>query len=105
MTEQETRMIRIIEHCVLNAEFCDKCENEPEGYDGCRKLHEDFFKMAKDACAQRDALRADLNLVCSGKFVDVCCICGHYTPQNPNSKCELKGMTCRWVWRGEHNGT
>ena len=26
MTEQETRMIRIMEHCVLNAEFCDKCE-------------------------------------------------------------------------------
>ena len=104
MTEHESKMIRIMEHCVLNAEFCDTCENRNNDYAGCRKTHEQFIDMVKNAIAKRDALLADLNLVCGGKFVDVCCICGHYTPENPNDKCELKGLDCRWTWRGVQKG-
>lgn len=100
MTEHETNMINIMEHCVLNADFCDSCGNNSEDYKGCRKTHEHFFDMVKEAFAQRDALLADMNLACGGKFVDVCCICGHYTPQHPGGKCELRGFDCRWVWRG-----
>lgn len=100
MTEQEIRIMNVMEHCVLEAEFCDTCENGNAEYEVCRKVHEDFFKIVKDAIAQRDALLADLNTVCGGKFVDVCRVCGHYTPDHPNEKCELKGMACHWEWRG-----
>ena len=100
MTEQEKRIVSIMEHCVLNADFCDTCENNSEDYQGCRRTHEDFFVMIKNALEQRDALLADLIKVCAGKFVDICCICGHYTPEHPKDKCELKGMACCWVWRG-----
>lgn len=99
MTEQEARVINIMEHCVLHADFCDTCENGNSDYPGCRKTHEEFFAMVKDTFAKNDALLADLNLVCGGKFVDVCCICGHYTPEHPNDKCELKGLACYWEWR------
>ena len=104
MTEQEKRIVGIMEHCVLNAEFCDQCNNNAEDYPGCRKTHEEFFKIIKDAFAQRDALLTDLSLACGGKFVDVCCICGHYTPDNPGERCELKGLDCRWEWRGTRHG-
>lgn len=100
MTEHETSMINIMEHCVLNAGFCDERSNNSEDYKGCRKTHEHFFDMIKDAFAQRDALLADLYLACGGKFVDICCICGHYTPEHPGERCELKGLDCRWTWRG-----
>lgn len=104
MTEQETRAMEIMERCVLDAEFCDKCELGKAEFEVCAKAHKDFFAAAKDAFAQRDALLSDLNLACGGKFVDVCCICGHYTPDHPGEKCELKGLACRWEWRGPQNG-
>ena len=63
-----------------------------------------FFDMVKEAFAQRDALLTDLKLACGGKFVDVCCICDHYTPENPGEKCELLGWACSWEWRGVTNG-
>ena len=100
MTEQETRAMRIVGKCMLEDGFCDKCEIGEAGFEVCEKLRVDFFRMAKDAIAQRDALLADLNTVCGGKFVDVCRVCGHYTPDHPNEKCELKGMACHWEWRG-----
>ena len=105
MTEQEKRAVSIMEHCVLNADFCDGCGNNSEDYKGCRKTHEHFFDMVKDAFAQRDAMFADLNHVCSGKFVDICCICGHYQPDREGElKCELNGLICSWVWRGIREG-
>lgn len=101
MIENEKRIIGIMEHCVLNADFCDDCENNKEDYVGCRKTHEDFFVTIKDALAQRNALLADLHAVCAGKFVDICCICGHYQPDKEGElKCELNGLICSWVWRG-----
>ena len=105
MNEQEARTMRIMEHCVLNAEFCDGCENRDSNYDGCCETHELFFKMAKDAFAMRDALLTDLNLACGGKFVDICCVCGHYRPDREGElKCELNGLICSWVWRGIREG-
>lgn len=104
MTEQETRAMRIVGKCMAEAGFCDKCEISEAGLDVCEKLRVDFFRMVKEAFAQRDALLTDLNLACGGKFVDVCCICGHYTPENPGEKCELKGLDCRWEWRGLQHG-
>ena len=104
MTEQETRAMRIMEKCVSDAEFCDECELGEAEYEVCAKAHKDFFATVKETIAQRDALLTDLNLACGGKFVDVCCICGHYTPENPGEKCELKGLDCRWEWRGLQHG-
>lgn len=50
---------------------------------------------------QRDAAIADLHAVCAGKFVDICCICGHHRPDKEGElKCELNGLICSWVWRG-----
>jgi hypothetical protein len=89
---------------MAEADFCDKCEIGEAEAEVCEKLRVDFFRMIKDAFAQRDALLTDLNLACGGKFVDVCCICGHYTPENPGEKCELKGLDCRWEWRGLQHG-
>ena len=100
MTEREEYLFNVMKHCVLEEDFCDNCVSTSPDYDGCKQTHSDFFKMIKDAFAQRDALLADLNLACGGKFVDVCCICGHYTPEHPGERCELKGLDCRWVWRG-----
>lgn len=104
MTEQETRAMRIMEKCVSDAEFCDECELGEAEYEICVKMHKDFFVAVKETIAQRDALLTDLNLACGGKFVDVCCICGHYTLENPGEKCELKGLDCRWEWRGLQHG-
>ena len=101
MTEQEKRIVSIMEHCVLNADFCDTCENNSEDYQGCRRTHEMFFEMIKNGLAERNALLADLHAVCAGKFVDICCICGHYRPERQGEqKCELNGLICSWVWRG-----
>lgn len=101
MTEQETRTVSIMEHCVLNADFCDTCENNSEDYQGCRRTHEMFFEMIKNGLTERDALLADLHAVCAGKFVDICSICGHYRPERQGEqKCELNGLICSWVWRG-----
>lgn len=100
MTENEARTIRVMEHCILNEEFCDNCENRAQDYSGCRKTNEGFIEMTKGAISMRDALLADLHAVCAGKFVDICCICGHYQPQHPTDKCELRGLVCKWAWRG-----
>lgn len=104
MTEQEIRAMRIVGKCMAEVGFCDKCEIGEAEAEVCEKLRVDFFHMIKDAFALRDALLTDLNLACGGKFVDVCCICGHYTPENPGEKCELKGLDCRWEWRGLQHG-
>ena len=102
MTEQKT--LDIVERCITAELFCDKCEFGDGPQDDCIKLREQAIAIVKDAFTQRDALLVDLNLACGGKFVDVCCICGHYTPENPGEKCELKGLDCRWEWRGLQHG-
>lgn len=104
MSEREAYLISVMEHCVLHGEFCDTCMNVKNDYAGCRKDHEEFFEMVKTAIAQRDALRYDLNIVCGGKYVDVCAVCDHYRPQHGSEKCELKGLDCKWAWRGEKHG-
>lgn len=47
MTENEARTIRVMEHCILNEEFCDNCENGAQDYSGCRKTHEGFIEMTR----------------------------------------------------------
>ena len=100
MTDQEKHSIKLTEQCFLHFEFCADCELCGEDYETCQKSHREFFEMVKASIAERDALRADIDAVCAGKFVDICCICGRYTPDHPSEKCELKGLTCKWVWRG-----
>ena len=104
MSEREAELLVMMEHCILNDGFCDTCINKRKDSGVCRKEHEEFFQMVKNSIAKRERLQADMNIVCGGKFVDVCCICGHYSPEHPGEKCELKGLDCRWVWRGEHHG-
>ena len=102
MTEQ--KILDIVERCNAAELFCNECEYGVRQHVDCIELREKAFAIAKKAIAERDALLADLNLACGGKFVDVCCICGHYTPDHPGEKCELKGLACRWEWRGPQNG-
>lgn len=104
MTEQEQRIFRITRQCLLEGDFCDQCELGGSDYEECRKTHEALFAIAHEAIEQRSALLADLNMVCGGKFMDICCVCGHYTPEHPSDKCELKGLDCRWIWRGVQKG-
>lgn len=104
MTERESMIVSNMYHCVINGGLCNNCPNYAAGDDVCYNIHKDFYEMAQNTIAQRDALLADLNLACGGKFVDTCCICGHYTPEHPGEKCELKGLDCRWEWRGVQHG-
>ena len=102
MTEQE--ILDVVERCNTGELFCNECAYGDKLNADCIELRDRAFAIAKEAIAQRDALLTDLNLACGGKFVDVCCICGHYTPENPGEKCELKGLDCRWEWRGLQHG-
>lgn len=47
MTARKQRMLEIMQHCLLDGEFCDTCPNVNEGYEGCR---------AQKKCALRKAL-------------------------------------------------
>lgn len=108
MTEQEKFLLKVAKERLCAAGYCDDdCKYYRFGaYDchDCCDMNTKAINIIEDAFAQRDALLADLNLVCGGKFVDVCCICGHYSPEHPGEKCELKNLDCRWVWRGEQHG-
>ena len=101
--ERRAELLVVMEHCVLNGEFCDDCPNNHEDYGGCRKTPEEFFEMVKNTLAQRDALLADLKLVCTKN--NPCLVCGHFRPEREDyEKCELKEWVCEWEWRGEKHG-
>ena len=103
MTEQEERIIKVAKHCLLNDGICSECPDRKESAIECGRMTDEFFCFAENAIAQRDALLADLKLVCTQN--NPCLVCSHYCPErNGMQKCELNDWVCNWGWRGEHHG-
>lgn len=47
MTDRKKQLLEIMEHCILNGEFCSDCPNRDQDYEGCRAMHEEFFNEVK----------------------------------------------------------
>ena len=43
MTDRQKYLLEVVQNCMLHNDFCDGCPNEPNGYESCRALHEEFF--------------------------------------------------------------
>lgn len=105
MTEREEFLLKAAKERLCSSGYCDDdCSYYRFGaYDciECAGMNDEAINIVKNIIIQHDALFADLHAVCAGKFVDICCICGHYQPDKEGElKCELNGLICRWVWRG-----
>lgn len=49
MTERQKQLLKIMEHCVLNGEFCDNCPNKDSDYEGCHATHMEFMAMVRES--------------------------------------------------------
>ena len=74
-------------------EYIQKLEEKVELYDECV---DDALQLMRE----RDALMADLTLVCGSESINPCLVCSHYRTDWEKPGCELNGLTCAWSWRG-----
>ena len=54
MTERKKQLLQIMEHCVLNGEFCDDCLNRDGDYESCHALHMEFINEARRSWEAED---------------------------------------------------
>ena len=101
MTEQE--ILDIVERCNTGELFCNECELGDKLHADCIELRDKAFEIAKKAFAQRDAMFADLKLVCTKN--NPCLVCVHFCPEREDyENCERTDWICEWEWRGEKHG-
>lgn len=64
------------------------------------ELYDECVDDALQLMRERDAMMADLTLVCGSESINPCLACSHYRTDWGKPGCELNGLTCAWSWRG-----
>ena len=75
--------------------YIQQLEEKVELYDEC-------VDNALQLMRERDAMMADLTLVCGSESINPCLVCSHYRTDWEKPGCELNGLACIWCWRGVH---